>query len=126
MGTWRIALIGAVVILTGDLAGAGNEVRIEPLDGTHSLGVPSTGKEHPLAWQPVDPNDAGRPPAGTPFSSPLPPSQLTPAPVLPFNPNRLLTPGPSIPPTLSHPSDPPHAGTRIQRAPFPGGGRAGR
>lgn len=34
----------------------------------------------------------------TPFGSPQPPNQLTPAPVLPFRPNSPLMPGPSAPP----------------------------
>jgi hypothetical protein len=44
----------------------------------------------------------------TPFGSPLPPNQLTPAPVLPFHPNRPLVPSPS------------------PASPNPGSGRIGR
>ena len=113
MGSWTLpGAIGAIVVLTGGFSHAGNEGRIEPLDGMHSLGVASTGKEHPQAPQGVAPNDAGRPSAGTPFGEPLPPSHLTPAPVLPFNPNRALMPSPHSP----SPSAPG----------FPGGGRSGR
>jgi hypothetical protein len=113
VGRWTLAgVIGAIVVLIGGFSQAGNEGRIEPLDGMHSLGVPSTGKEHRPAQPRVDPNDAGRPPAGTPFGEPLAPSHLTPPPVLPFNPNRALMPSPSSPSPF---------------APgFSGGGRAGR
>lgn len=119
-----VGLIGAIVLLTGGLSRAGNEGRIEPLDGAHNLATPPT--ERPETHQPLIPNDAGRPPAGTPFGGPLPPSQLTPAPVLPFNPNRALTPSTGAPSSLSHPPDPARAGTRAHQAPFSGGGRLGR
>ncbi len=51
--------------------------------------------------------------AVTPFGSPSPPNQLTPAPVLPFHPNRPMMPSPSSPPTAA-----PHSNS--------GGGRLGR
>ena len=105
MGSRKLlGLIGAIVLLTGGLSQAGTEGRIEPLDGAHNLATPPT--ERPETRQPVIANDAGRPPAGTPFGAPLPPSQLTPAPVLPFHPNRSLTPSPGAPSPLSHPPDP--------------------
>ncbi len=119
-----VGLIGAIVLLTGGLSRAANEGRIEPLDGAHNLGTPPT--ERPETPQRLTPNDAGRPPAGTPFGAPLPPSQLTPAPVLPFNPNRSLTPSPSPPSSLSQPPNPARAETRAHPAPFSGGGRLGR
>ena len=104
MGTWKlVGLVGAIVLLTGGFSRAGNEGRIEPLDGGHSLTLPPTGREGGEPRQPLIPNDASRPPAGTPFGGPLPPSQLTPAPVLPFHPNRSLTPSPRTPSPLSHP-----------------------
>ena len=113
MGRWILAgVIRAIVVLIGGFSQAGNEGRTESLDGMRSLGVPSTGKEHRPAQPRVDPNDAGRPSAGTPFGEPSAPSHLTPPPVLPFNPNRALMPSPSSP----SPSAPG----------FSGGGRAGR
>jgi len=42
----------------------------------------------------------------TPFGSPTPPSQLTPPPVLPFNPNRPLLPAPPSPPSATTGSSP--------------------
>ena len=101
-----VGLIGAILLLTGGLSRAGNEGRMEPLDDAHNLATPPT--ERPETRQPLTPNDAGRPPAGTPFGAPLPPSQLTPAPVLPFHPNRSLTPSPGPPFPLPHPPNPAH------------------
>ena len=127
MASWKhLGLIGAIVLLTGGFSRAGNEGRLEPLDGIHSFAVPPTGRERPETHQPLIPNDASRPPAGTPFGVPLPPSQLTPAPVLPFNPNRSLAPSAGTAPPLSQPPDPARAETRARPAPFSGGGRAGR
>jgi hypothetical protein len=119
-----VGLIGAIVVLTGGLTRAANEGRIEPLDGAHNLATPPT--ERPETPQRLTPNDAGRPPAGTPFGAPLPPSQLTPAPVLPFHPNRSLTPSPGPPSSLSQPPNSARAETRAHPAPFSGGGRLGR
>jgi hypothetical protein len=107
MGSWKLAgFIAAIVLLSGGFSRVGKAGGIESLDGMHSLGVPSPGKEPPQAQQPVHPNDAARPPAGTSFGEPLPPHQLTPAPVLPFNPNRSLMPSPGTLPPLPHPPDP--------------------
>ena len=113
MGGWKlVGLMAAIVLLTPGFSGAENEGRIEPLDGAHSRVIPPTGLERAETHPSLIPDNAGRPLARTPFGSPLPPSQLTPAPVLPLNPNRALTPSPSTPSSSA--------------PPFSGGGRAGR
>ena len=121
-----VGLTGAIVLLGSGLSQAANEGRIEPIDGAHSLSTPPRGGERFEAHQPQIPNDAIRPPARMPFGEPSPPSQLTPAPVLPFNPNRSLAPSAGTAPPLSQPPDPARAETRARPAPFSGGGRAGR
>ena len=113
MGARKFAgIIGAAVLLTAGFSQAGNAGRVEPLDGiqgvTRSANDPGTPSERgplphaesqlpPLVVPQADPS----PRTTTPFGGPLPPSQLTPAPVLPFNPNRSLMPSPSTAPPYS-------------------------
>jgi hypothetical protein len=106
MGARELAgFLGAAMLLAGGLSQAGNTTRLEPLDGTQSVTGSAT---EPANRGPLLPRDAQPPalatPQGdsssravTPFGGPLPPNQLTPAPVLPFNPNRSLMPSPSTP-----------------------------
>jgi hypothetical protein len=50
------------------------------------------------AWQ-IPPERAAQEQAMTPLGVPSPPHQLTPAPLLPFHPNRQLMPSPTVPTT---------------------------
>lgn len=110
MGAQKFAglIAAAGLLITAVFSQDGNAVGLEPLDGTQSVtsstSAPEIRSEHgPLL--PGDSQSSGfRPPQGdpssrttTPFGGPLPPNQLTPAPVLPFNPNRSLIPSPSAP-----------------------------
>jgi hypothetical protein len=80
---------------------------MEPLDGRHViLNCERSSEKPPERTALLPPNSAtaaigasqGRvPPNGTPSGAPSPPNQLTPAPVLPFNPNRPIMPAPTAP-----------------------------
>jgi hypothetical protein len=130
MGARELAgLLGAALLLTGGHSEAGNTARLEPLDGTQTV---TSSASEPANRGAILPRDAQPPgmttPQGdfssravTPFGAPLPPNQLTPPPVLPFNPNRSLMPSPSP----SHPPNPARAETRTYPAPY-SGGRLGR
>lgn len=127
-------IAAAGLLMVAAFSEAGNAVRVEPLESmqtvTSSAGAPEIRSQH----SPLLPGDsrssAFSSPQGdpssrttTPFGMPLPPNQLTPAPVLPFNPNRSLIPSPSAP---SHPPNPARAETRANPAPYSGSGRLGR
>jgi hypothetical protein len=127
-------IIAAVVVLAASSGQSGNAGPVEPLDGMQRVTSPSSepglrSERGPLL--PASPQSSafmlpqGDPPSRTTtlFGSPLPPNQLTPSPVLPFNPNRSLIPPPSAP---SHPPNPARAETRANPAPFSGSGRVGR
>jgi len=113
MDAWKFAgLIGAAVLLTSGLSQAGSAGHVEPLDGTQgvtrSANEPGSPSErgplpHGECYLPVlgMPQGDASPRTTTPFGGPLPPNQLTPAPVLPFNPNRSLMPSASAPPPYS-------------------------
>ena len=111
-------IIGTAVLLIAGLSQAGSAGHIEPLDGTQgvtrSVNEPGSPSErgplpHGESYLPRGmPQGDASPRTTTPFGGPLPPNQLTPAPVLPFNPNRSLMPAPMTP------------------MPFSGGGRVGR
>lgn len=113
MGAQKFAgIIGAAVLLTAGLSQAGNEGRVEPLDGTQGVTRSANEPGIPSERGPLSPGESrlpalGMPPGDpssrttTPFGGPLPPNQLTPAPVLPFNPNRSLMPSASSPPPYS-------------------------
>ena len=113
-------IIAAAVLLAVSSSQPGHAGPVEPLDGmqsiTSSSSAPGRGSERgPLL--PGNSSSALRLPQGDPpsrFGSPLPPNQLTPAPVLPFNPNRSLIPPPSSP---SHPPNPARAETNANHAP---------
>lgn len=118
MSARTCAGIAVMVLLLPGVSLADNAGRIEPLDGTHSLIGPAGGSELRQERNPFAHRDSRAPAAEvphsdppsarTPFGEPVPPSRLTPPPVLPFNPNR-----PLMPPATSP-------------GPFLGGGRAGR
>jgi len=59
--------------------------------GNHTV-VTKPGTESPLGLRPHGEVENGN---RSSFGTPLPPNNLTPAPVLPFNPNRALSPPPS-------------------------------
>ena len=113
MGARTFAGIIAVILLAATgLSEADDAGRMEPLDGSHSINGPSGSRSErrPLDTRdPVIPQGDSSPRPIIPFGAPSPPHQLTPAPVLPFNPNRSLMPAPSVP---FHPPDPARAGTR--------------
>jgi hypothetical protein len=111
MGARELAgMTGVTVLLVAGLSQADSATRVEPLDGTQHLSA--TGPIRPEG-DPLVPQDGGRVsapgvsrspvPPTRPFGVPSPPNQLTPAPVLPFHPNRPLTPSPFAPA--------PHSGT---------------
>ena len=102
----------AVVMLVAGLSPAADSGHVESLDGMPSVTIPPSEakirtERRPLLseeFQPsplVIPRGSVSPLHTTPFNAPLPPNQLTPAPVLPFNPNRSLMPSPSSPPPSS-------------------------
>ena len=104
-------IIGTAVLLTAGLSQAGSAGHIEPLDGTQgvtrSVNEPGSPSErgplpHGESYLPRGmPQGDASPRTTTPFGGPLPPNQLTPAPVLPFNPNRSLMPSVSATPPYS-------------------------
>ena len=104
-------IIGTAVLLTAGLSQAGSAGHIEPLDGTQgvtrSVNEPGSPSErgplpHGESYLPRGmPQGDASPRTTTPFGGPLPPNQLTPAPVLPFNPSRSLMPSPSTSPPYS-------------------------
>lgn len=51
----------------------------------------------------------------TPYGTPAPPSGLTPAPILPFSPNRALVPPPPAAPSITPPGAGPSSGGRFGR-----------
>jgi hypothetical protein len=101
-----------IVLMATGFSQAEQAVRIEPLDGTHSHLDASSGRHLQKGLQESQVPAAGqRELSGqprAPFAEPVPPNRLTPAPVLPFHPNRSLMPAPMTP------------------MPFSGGGRVGR
>ena len=117
MGSRKFAgIIAAVLLATAGLSQAQNAGRIEPLDGAQStkgLSDTHTGRS-PLDTRLAIPQGDSTSRATTPFGTPLPPNQLTPVPVLPFNPNGPLMPNGPAMPTPNAPASYSH------------GGRAGR
>jgi len=104
-------IIGTAVLLTAGLSQAGSAGHVEPLDGTQGVTRSVNEPESPSGHGPLPhgesyiplgmPQSDASPRTTTPFGGPLPPNQLTPAPVLPFNPNRSLMPSASAPPPYS-------------------------
>jgi hypothetical protein len=104
-------IIGTAVLLTAGSSNAGSAGRIESLDGTQgvtpSVNEPGSASErrplsHGESYLPLGmPQGDASPRTTTPFGGPFPPNQLTPAPLLPFNPNRSLMPSASAPPPYS-------------------------
>jgi len=110
MSLRTFAGLAVMVMLLPGVSRAENPGRIEPLDGIHNRIGPASGSELRRERDPFARQDSRTPPAAvphsdlppmrTPFGEPVPPNRLTPAPVLPFNPNRPLmppaaSPGPS-------------------------------
>lgn len=124
MGARELAgVVVAAVLLAASPSQAGNTARIEPLDGTQAVtNSASEAAKRPERGSVATPQGDFSSRAVTPFGGPLPPNQLTPAPVLPFNPNGSLVPSPSP----SHPPNPARAETRAYPAPSSGSGRLGR
>jgi hypothetical protein len=133
LGRTHAGFVALLLLLPAGFSAAEETGRIEPLDGTHRLNerspLASSVPQAPLSTAP--PADSSSRPM-TPFAAPMPPNQLTPAPLLPFHPNGTLVPNRPLmpaPQAPSYPPDPAHAGTRAHPslpAPFSGGGRAGR
>jgi hypothetical protein len=99
MGARQLAgIIGVTVLLAAGLSQADSATRVEPLDGMQSLTAPGGIRPEGDARVPAPAVPHGPLPRTTsPFGGPSPPNQLTPAPVLPFHPNRPLMPSPSAP-----------------------------
>ncbi len=79
----------AGLILLAGLSLAENDA-IHKRDGT----IAKPGTEGPPNRQPLGEVESGN---RSTFGTPPPPNRLTPAPVLPFNPNRALSPTPAPP-----------------------------
>jgi hypothetical protein len=133
LGGSYAGFVALIILLSAGLSAAEEAGRIEPLDGTHRLNgrsplAPSVPQARLSTAPPAD--SSSRP--TTPFAAPMPPNQLTPAPLLPFHPNGTLVPNRPLmpaPQAPSYPPDPARAETRAHPslpAPFSGGGRAGR
>ena len=95
----------------GTIADLGNGAGIQ--SDTHGQG--GTGVASPESPAPLSNDPRGNPNQRlvTPFQSPSPPNQLTPAPLLPYHPNRPLMPSTSAPPPITP-------------NPSPGRGQSGR
>jgi hypothetical protein len=106
-----VALVQSAHGISGTITDLGNGIGIQ--SDPHSQGGTFSTPIQPMV--PLSPGPHGdlNQRAVTPFGSPLPPSQMTPPPLLPFHPNRPLMPSPSVPPTVLPPT-----GSQ--------GGRAGR
>ena len=130
MGTRTLAgIIGVTVLLAAGLSLDERATAVEPLDSTHGVGAaggprsesgPHLSREGRVPAPGVFQSPV---PPATQFGTPLPPNHITPAPVLPFHPNRSLMPSPSAP---SDPPNPARAETRANPPPSSGGGRPGR
>lgn len=107
----EVAVIESPHGRAGTIAELGNGAGIRSVPhGNDGSSVAPTESAAPVS---PGPHDAVNQRILTPFGSPQPPNQLTPAPVMPFHPNRPLLPSPS-----PSPSAVPHSGV--------GGGRFGR
>ncbi len=116
MGTGKFIRMMAAggFLLTAAVAHAGDTARVESLGGAQnpisSADAPGIRSDRgPLVSPDARPSPLALPQGGpasgtaTPFAAPLPPNQLTPAPVLPFNPNGALMPALPAP---VHPPNP--------------------
>ena len=116
MGTGKFAamMAGGGLLIISTFSYAGDRVRVESLDSTQSVissaDAPGIGSDPSPLFRPDARSSTPALPRGdaaarttTPFAAPFPPNQLTPPPVLPFNPNRSLMPAPAAP---SHPPNP--------------------
>ena len=92
---------------SGRLSHLGDDIGIYSDPHGNQTIVTKPGTESPIGLRPHGETESGNRSA---FGTPLPPNNLTPAPVLPFNPNRALSP-----------ATPPNGYT-----PSSGGGRFGR
>src|SRR5262245_50295052 len=91
------ARVGSTNANPGTVTDLGNGIGI-PSD-PHGRSETNLAPTEPAPLSPVPHGDANQR-SVTPFGSPQPPNQLTPAPVLPFHPNRPLMPQ-STPPSGS-------------------------
>ncbi len=92
---------------SGRLSHLGDDIGIYSDPHGNQTIVTKPGTESPIGLRPHGETESGN---RSSFGTPLPPNNLTPAPMLPFNPNRALSPAPS-----------PNSHT-----PSSGGGRFGR
>ena len=93
-----------LMLLLASSPQAGSPGHVEPLDGAQSATSSLSEPRIPAPLSPpmaVVPQGDLSPRVTSPSGGPLPPNQLTPAPVLPFNPNRSLMPSPSAPASSS-------------------------
>jgi hypothetical protein len=97
-----VALMQSSHGISGTIADLGNGVGIQS-DPHGQGGEFSTPLERTVPLPP-GPHGELNQRAVTPFGSPLPPSQMTPAPILPFQPNRPLVPSPTTPPAVLPPT----------------------
>lgn len=76
---------------SGRLSPLGNDLGIYSTPhGDHTI-ITKPGTESPIGLRPHGETESGN---RSSFGTPLPPNNLTPAPVLPFSPNRALSPPP--------------------------------
>jgi hypothetical protein len=85
--------VGLIMLLSAGFSEAEDAGRVEPLDGRQGLNernplLPRNPQAPPSTAPQGDPSSR----LTTPFGTPMPPNQVTPAPVLPFNPNGSLMP----------------------------------
>ncbi len=74
---------------SGRLSHLGGDIGIYSDPHGNQIIVPKPGTESPIGLRPHGETESGNRSA---FGTPLPPNNLTPAPILPLNPNRALSP----------------------------------
>ncbi|MDO9117407.1 MAG: hypothetical protein Q7U39_05585 [Nitrospira sp.] len=92
---------------SGHLSHLGDDIGIYSDPHGNQTIVTKPGTESPIGLQPHGETESGN---RSTFGTPLPPNNLTPAPILPLSPNRALSPAPS---PNSH--TPPSGGGRFGR-----------
>ena len=112
MRTWMFeGIIGIVLLLNTGYLQSVHASGLEPLDGRHGVFGSDRSSERRPERGPLLPSESQTPAAApaqgnvsshaTPSGEPSPKNQLTPSPVLPFNPNGPLMPSPQTPPPVS-------------------------